>query len=139
MTISNLPPISFSVGGSSKNEPLVRQAKTLPRKKRQIALHASFIKPGVKPDEKVVARLLELKPNQKHLKLKGKSDRPQEAVEFDNLLVSEIERGVSPLELAILLGYETSCAITKRYGDIKTKYSKGFNSEGKVRNREQNA
>jgi hypothetical protein len=137
MTNSNLPPISFGISSSNKNEPLTRQAPTFRRRKRKVDLSLSFVKEGVKPDETVVARLLELKPFQSKSKLRGV--RASELIEFDNLLVNEIERGVSPVELAFLLKYSSSGAITKRYKDIKIKYSLGFNQAGEVMRKEKNA
>ena len=68
-------------------------------------------------DEKVVKRLLELKEEQK--KAWGGQRNDPAILEFDKIIVEEIERGVNPLELAYLLGYTSSQAITNRYKRIK--------------------
>ena len=140
MTNSNLPPISFGIGSLTKNEPLTRQSPISRRRKRKVDLSLSFVKEGVKPNETVVARLLELKPFQQSRGgyITG-GVRAPELIEFDNLLVNEIERGVSPVELAFLLKYSSSGALTKRYKDIKTKYSLGFTQAGEVQKKEKNA
>jgi len=85
-----------------------------------------------KADEKVVARLLELKPLQREKARGGKRDAP-EVLEFDKLLVDEIERGVSAVELALLLGYKTSQGVSIRYTRIKKSYSIGFTQTGEVK------
>jgi hypothetical protein len=82
-------------------------------------------------DEKVVARLLELKPDQK--KAWGGNRDAVEVLEFDRLIVDEIERGVSAVELALALGYQSSQAITNRYKRVKQSYSIGFTQKGEVK------
>ncbi len=82
-------------------------------------------------DEKVVKRLLELKEEQK--KAWGGRRNDPAILEFDKIIVEEIERGVNPLELAYLLGYTSSQAITNRYKRIKKYYSIGFTQTGEVR------
>ena len=82
-------------------------------------------------DEKVVARLQELKPYQK--KACGGNRDAVEVLEFDKLLVEEIERGVSAAELAVLLGYETVGGVSNRYKRIKRSYSIGFTQTGEVK------
>jgi hypothetical protein len=86
----------------------------------------------VKADEKVVMRLLELKPVQREKARGAKRDAP-EVLEFDKLLVEEIERGVSAVELALLLGYKTSQGVSIRYKRIKKSYSIGFTQTGEVK------
>jgi hypothetical protein len=85
----------------------------------------------MKADEKVIERLLELKPDQSKA-WGGKRNAP-EVLEFDRLIVEEIERGVSAVELALLLGYGTSQAITNRYKRVKQNYSIGFTQKGEVK------
>ena len=82
-------------------------------------------------DEKVVKRLLELKEEQK--KAWGGQRNDPAILEFDKIIVEEIERGVNPLELAYLLGYTSSQAITNRYKRIKKYYSIGFTQKGEVK------
>ena len=82
-------------------------------------------------DEKVVKRLLELKEEQK--KAWGGQRNDPAILEFDKIIVDEIERGVNPLELAYLLGYTSSQAITNRYKRIKKYYSIGFTQRGEVK------
>lgn len=84
-----------------------------------------------KADEKVVARLLELKPDQK--KAWGGNRAAVEVLEFDKLIVDEIERGVTAVELALALGYQSSQAITNRYKRVKQSYSIGFTQKGEVK------
>jgi hypothetical protein len=88
-----------------------------------------------KADEKVVERLLELKPHQQKARGGNRSDYP-EVLEFDKLLVEEIERGVSAVELALLLGYKTSQGVSIRYTRIKKSYSIGFTQTGEVKSTE---
>jgi hypothetical protein len=85
----------------------------------------------MKADEKVIKRLRELRVDQKKA-WGGKRDVP-EVLEFDRLLVGEIERGVLATELAFLLEYKTSQAITNRYKRIKKSYSIGFTQSGEVK------
>ena len=85
----------------------------------------------VKADEKVVERLLELRPLQH--KANGGNRNALEVLEFDRLLVEEIERGVSAVELALLLGYKTSQGVSIRYSRIKKSYSIGFTQSGEVK------
>jgi hypothetical protein len=87
----------------------------------------------VKADEKVVARLLELKPDQK--KAWGGNREAPEIKEFDRLLSEELERGVLATELAFLLEYKTSQAITNRYKRYRGSYSIGFTQDGEVKHR----
>jgi hypothetical protein len=82
-------------------------------------------------DEKVVARLKELRPLQH--KANGGNRNAPEVLEFDKLLVDEIERGVSAVELASLLGYKTSQGVSNRYNRIKKSYSIGFTQTGEVK------
>lgn len=82
-------------------------------------------------DEKAVKRLLELKEEQKKA-WGGRRDDPA-ILEFDKIIVEEIERGVNPMELAYLLGYTSSQAITNRYKRIKKYYSIGFTQKGEVK------
>lgn len=85
-----------------------------------------------KPDEKVVARLLELRPLQREKARGLKRDAP-EVLEFDKLIVEEIERGVSAAELATLLGYKTTGGVSNRYKRVKKSYSIGFTQTGEVK------
>ena len=87
----------------------------------------------MKADEKVIERLRELRVDQK--KAWGGNREAPEIEEFDRLLVEEIERGVLATELAYLLGYKTSQAITNRYKRIKQSYSIGFTQDGEVKHR----
>jgi hypothetical protein len=87
----------------------------------------------MKADEKVVKRLRELRVDQK--KAWGGNREAPEVEEFDRLLVGEIERGVLATELAFLLEYKTSQAITNRYKRVKHYYSIGFTQEGEVKHR----
>ena len=86
----------------------------------------------VQADEKVVARLQELRPLQREKARGLKRDAP-EVLEFDKLLVEEIERGVSAAELAVLLGYKTVGGVCNRYKRIKKNYSIGFTQTGEVK------
>jgi len=83
-------------------------------------------------DEKVVARLKELRPLQREKARGAKRDAP-EVLEFDKLIVEEIERGVSAAELAILLGYKTTGGVSNRYKRVKKSYSIGFTQTGEVK------
>lgn len=85
----------------------------------------------MKADEKVIERLRELKPHQK--KACGGNRDVAEVLEFDKLIVDEIERGVTPVELALALGYQSSQAITNRYTRVKKSYSIGFTQSGEVK------
>lgn len=85
----------------------------------------------MKADEKVIERLRELRVDQK--KAWGGNREAPEIEEFDRLLVEEIERGVLATELAFLLGYKTSQAITNRYKRVKHYYSCGFTQDGQVK------
>ena len=86
----------------------------------------------IKADETVVARLLELRPLQREKARGLKRDAP-EVLEFDRLIVEEIERGVSAAELAMLLGYKTVGGVSNRYKRIKRSYSIGFTQTGEVK------
>ena len=86
----------------------------------------------IKADETVVARLLELRPLQREKARGLKRDAP-EVLEFDRLIVEEIERGVSAAELAMLLGYKTVGGVSNRYKRIKKNYSIGFTQTGEVK------
>jgi len=86
----------------------------------------------IKADERVVARLQELRPLQREKARGAKRDAP-EVLEFDRLIVEEIERGVSAAELAILLGYKTTGGVSNRYKRVKKSYSIGFTQTGEVK------
>jgi phage anti-repressor protein len=90
----------------------------------------------MKADEKVVERLQELKVGQ--MKAWGGNRTDPDILEFDRLLVEELERGVSAVELALLLGYKTSQAITNRYKRVKQNYSIGFTQSGEVKSTQKN-